>query len=104
MSTPIRVPSNTHPARLPPNYGSLYHATSNQQQEDQYVSGASPRSFRDAMESFTGSYSRASILYVAENLNAPPSSINEDVNHPDQQRPLDEEERGRISEDSKFSR
>ncbi|KAG2222521.1 hypothetical protein INT45_012835 [Circinella minor] len=103
MSTPIRVPSNTHPARLPPNYGSLYPATSNQQ-EDQYVSDASPRSFRDTMESFTGSYSRASILYVAENLNAPPSSINEDINTPDQQRPLDEEERGRISEDSKLSR
>ncbi|KAI8138353.1 transmembrane amino acid transporter protein-domain-containing protein [Fennellomyces sp. T-0311] len=99
MSSPIRVPSNTHPSRLPPNYGSLYPATSSDQQ-DHHVSDASPRSFRDAVESFAGSYSRASILYVAENLTAP--SLHEDM-LPDH-RTMDEEERGRMSEDSKLPR
>ncbi|KAI9499430.1 transmembrane amino acid transporter protein-domain-containing protein [Zychaea mexicana] len=104
-SSPIRVPSNTHPSRLPPNYGSLYPASSDQHnhQQDHYVSDASPRSFRDAVESFAGSYSRASILYVAENLNAPAGSIHEDTLS-SEHRAMDEEERGRMSEDSKYSR
>ncbi|KAI9323413.1 transmembrane amino acid transporter protein-domain-containing protein [Dichotomocladium elegans] len=61
MSTPIRVPTNTHPSRLPPNYGTL---------EAGGGGGAAGEasSLRSAVESFTGSYSRASLIYLAENL------------------------------------
>ncbi|KAJ8655868.1 hypothetical protein O0I10_008532 [Lichtheimia ornata] len=59
MSLPIRVPTNTHPSRLPPNYGTV---------EGGGGGGGDASSFRSAVESFTGSYSRASMLYVAENL------------------------------------
>ncbi|KAI7872845.1 transmembrane amino acid transporter protein-domain-containing protein [Spinellus fusiger] len=82
----IGAPKNTPPSRLPPNYGSLqgdtfygeapensYHTT---QSHPISNSSSSPNSthshsFRDAMESFVGSYSRTSVLYVAENLTLP---------------------------------
>lgn len=60
MSLPIRVPTNTHPSRLPPNYGTVEGGGGG--------GGGDASSFRSAVESFTGSYSRASMLYVAENL------------------------------------
>ncbi|KAI8393933.1 transmembrane amino acid transporter protein-domain-containing protein [Radiomyces spectabilis] len=77
----MRVPMNTHP-----NYGSVHGHHDEEDPNSYYYSALSdgsapgspdsrPRSIRDAVESFAGSYSRASALYVAENLTLPPNAV-----------------------------
>ena len=70
----IRVPLNTHPSHLltpGANYGALLDDNNS---SNFYFSAhgdshhGSPSSFRGHLESFAGSYSRASALYMAENL------------------------------------
>lgn len=55
----IRVPSNTHPSRL--------------HEEEEFFSAhgtpvSRPQSIRTSIQNFAGSYSRASILYVADGI------------------------------------
>lgn len=66
----IRVPSNTHPSQL---YGdSSSAALSDTEEEDEVFYSAQgtpasrPQSIRASIRNFAGSYSRASILYVAD--------------------------------------
>ncbi|KAI8064074.1 transmembrane amino acid transporter protein-domain-containing protein [Thamnidium elegans] len=58
-SNNIRVPSNTHPSRL-------------HEDEDFFSAHCTPvsrpQSIRSTIQSFAGSYSRASVLYVADNI------------------------------------
>ncbi|KAL0137428.1 transmembrane amino acid transporter protein-domain-containing protein [Mucor lusitanicus] len=77
----IRVPLNTHPSHLltpGTNYGAILDDNNS---SNFYFSAhgdshhGSPSSFRGHLESFAGSYSRASALYMAENLSiAAPSN------------------------------
>lgn len=88
----IRVPLNTHPSHLltsSTNYGALL-------EDNNYNNGnynfnthggdshqGSPSSFRDHLESFAGSYSRASALYMAENLSIVSSNPTTTTRHGD---------------------
>ncbi|CEP10193.1 hypothetical protein [Parasitella parasitica] len=70
----IRVPLNTHPSHLQTpgaNYGALLDDSNSSNFYFSAHGGShqgSPSSFRGQLESFAGSYSRASALYMAENL------------------------------------
>jgi hypothetical protein len=86
----IRVPSNTHPSHLYGGGGDSSHhqATLSDTEEDdelfysaQGTPVSRPQSIRTSIKNFAGSYSRASILYVADAI-----SISE------QQDQLDDEE------------
>lgn len=107
MSSPvdIRVPQNTHPSRLP-NYGTVENSAD---LEDQVIEGyplSRPQSFRDAIESFAGSYSRASLYYFAENLTVPSNASTMSMISPLPSRLItdhnDDVEHQRHSEDSKM--
>ena len=63
-SKAVRVPTNTHPT--------YYGSVAPDHQPSMGASLDSPaRSYQTAFESFAGSYSRASMLYFAENLTVP---------------------------------
>lgn len=64
----IRVPSNTHPSHRPPNYGA---ALTGYNESADTITGSPQQPGRSMLESFAGSYSRASMLYMAENLTVP---------------------------------
>lgn len=93
-STPvhIRVPLNTHPSQLNNTPSSRYGAVLDENQSSYYYSAAgdsrnstpfgSPSSFRGQFESFAGSYSRTSALYMAENLSISHRSTTTNSNPP----------------------
>lgn len=62
MPIPIRVPNNAHP-----NYGT----TSSIAAETPYFSAREDSEFMSRLGSFTQSYSRASVLFMAENIPTP---------------------------------
>lgn len=62
MPIPIRVPNNAHP-----NYGT----TSSIVAETPYFSAREDSDFMSRLGSFTQSYSRASVLFMAENIPTP---------------------------------
>lgn len=70
----IRVPLNTHPSHLN-TPGTRYGALDDNNSSNFYFSadhslaGSPPTSILSHIESFAGSYSRTSALYMAENLN-----------------------------------
>ena len=74
---PTRVPLNSHPSHLHP-LGTRYGALEDNASENYYFSAVNssnstpacspPISLRSQIESFAGSYSRTSALYMAENL------------------------------------
>ncbi|KAI9027205.1 transmembrane amino acid transporter protein-domain-containing protein [Phycomyces nitens] len=94
----IRVPLNTHPSRRPPNYGADHTAALDLQDsiEDSFhtCNISQPSSFRDSIGSFVGSYSRASVLYVAENLTLHPSHNSNDMDHCDLEEDYDVSKQG----------
>jgi hypothetical protein len=72
----IRVPSNTHPSHI---YGSgTLHPEMDDEEEFFYSAqgtpASRPQSIRASIQNFAGSYSRASILYVADAISTQPSS------------------------------
>ncbi|CEP12079.1 hypothetical protein [Parasitella parasitica] len=66
----IRVPSNTHPSQtLRPNH----YLSDDEDDEDRFYSAqgtpnSRPQSIRASIQNFAGSYSRASILYMADGI------------------------------------
>jgi hypothetical protein len=72
----IRVPSNTHPSHI---YGAgTLHPEMDDEEEFFYSAqgtpASRPQSIRASIQNFAGSYSRASILYVADAISAPSST------------------------------
>lgn len=68
-SNNIRVPSNTHPSRL--------------HEDEEFFSAhgtpvSRPQSIRATIQNFAGSYSRASALYVADNISIHPAEEDEE--------------------------
>lgn len=63
----IRVPSNTHPSHL---YSDTLYPSDIEEEETFYSAQGTPisrpQSIRTTIQNFAGSYSRASILYVAD--------------------------------------
>lgn len=74
-TAPVRVPLNTHPSHLHP-VGRRYGAF---EDETYSPAGSPPHSIRSHIESFAGSYSRASALYMAENLSYNPPEDTESL-------------------------
>lgn len=100
MSTPIDVPK-TASTRMPNNAANCHQIDSEYEYtsfaETAYLSATDqwihPRSFKDTIESFTSSCSRASMLYIAENLPVPSnydhnSAYGDSRNIPDEERAL----------------
>lgn len=79
----IRVPSNTHPSHaLRPN-----QYLSEDEDEDFFYSAqgtpiSRPQSIRASIQNFAGSYSRASILYMADAVSAQSSHATNAVDAP----------------------
>ncbi|KAI8636937.1 transmembrane amino acid transporter protein-domain-containing protein [Parasitella parasitica] len=74
----IRVPSNTHPSHsLRPNH----YLSDEDDDEDRFYSAqgtpnSRPQSIRASIQNFAGSYSRASILYMADGISVQNSHTN----------------------------
>lgn len=74
----IRVPSNTHPSHtLRPNH----YLSEDDEDEDFFYSAqgtpvSRPQSIRTSIQNFAGSYSRASILYMADAISVQNSHNN----------------------------
>lgn len=75
----IRVPSNTHPSHL---YGETLYPSDIEEEEPFYSAQGTPisrpQSIRATIQNFAGSYSRASILYVADAISIQDNNMTED--------------------------
>lgn len=73
QSKSIRVPSNTHPSHIYGGAGTLHPEMDDEEEffySAQGTPASRPQSIRASIQNFAGSYSRASILYVADAISS----------------------------------